>query len=118
MSTESIILLSNISSEDTDSSYNYGDKKPGAGYHKLGDSLHTVIYDVTDFVGTIKIQGTLAEFPGSTDWVDVSNTEIGLLGDSTTWATAQTRSFYGNFMWIRAAYNLQNGIINSVRYNH
>ena len=43
MSTESYILLSNISLEAADSTYTYGEKRKGAGYNRRGDGLHTVI---------------------------------------------------------------------------
>ncbi len=118
MSTESRILISNITTESADSSYSYGEKRKGAGYSRQSDGLHTVVYVVNAFSGSIKIQGTLEMFPGDTDWVDISGTEIG--GDSTiaTSETAYTNNFTGNFVWIRAAYNLQDGTIVAVRYNH
>ncbi len=118
MSTESRILISNITTESSDSSYSYGEKRMGAGYNRRSDGLHTVIYVVNAFTGSIKIQGTLEMFPGDHDWVDIAGTEIG--GDSTidTAETTYTNNFTGNFVWIRAAYNLQNGSIVTVRYNH
>ena len=117
MSTESQVLLSNITIEAATSTYSYGDKRKGAGYNRRSDGLHTVVYLVDAFAGSIKIQGTLEMFPGEDDWVDITNTEIG--GDSTISAatTSYTSNFTGNFVWIRAAYNLQNGTIVSVRYN-
>jgi hypothetical protein len=118
MSTESYILLSNISLEAADSTYTYGEKRKGAGYNRRSDGLHTVIYEVTDFIGGIKIQGTLEMYPAESDWVDIVGTEIGLGDDSTAWTATNTRNFTGNFVWIRAAYNLQNGIITAIRYNH
>lgn len=118
MSIESRVLINNISAEAADSAYAYGDKRKGAGYNRRSDGLHTVIYSVTDFVGSIKIQGSLEIFPGEYDWVDIPGTEIGLSDDSSAWTATNTRNFVGNFVWIRAAYNLQDGIINAVRYNH
>ena len=56
MSTESRVLISNISAEAADSTYTYGEKRKGAGYNRRSDGLHTVIYEVTDFIGSIKIQ--------------------------------------------------------------
>lgn len=118
MSTESRILISNVTVESAESTYSYGEKRKGAGYNRQSDGLHTVIYTVDSFAGSIKIQGTLEQFPGDNDWVDIPGTEIG--GDSTIGAaeTVYTNSFTGNFLWIRAAYNIQNGTIVSVRYNH
>ncbi len=119
MSTESITLLSNISQEAApgDSSFVYSGKQKGAGYHKYNDGVHTVVYNLNNFVGTIKLQATLALYPGDNDWFDISGTEIG--GDSTTInSSATSYTFTGKFVWIRAAYNLQNGIITEIRYNY
>jgi hypothetical protein len=118
MSNELRTLLSNLSTEAVDSSYAYGEKQPGAGYNRLGNPLHTVVYDVTDFVGSIKIQGTLEVYPGESDWVDIDGTEVGLGSDSSMWLTTNSINFTGNFVWLRAAYNLQDGTINSIRYNY
>jgi hypothetical protein len=115
MSVENYILISNISAESVDSSFTYSDKNKGAGYNKNNDGMHTVVYSVTDFVGTIKMQATLELYPGEDDWVDIAGTELG--GDSSVFSTSQSRTFTGKFLWIRAAYNLQNGIIDQIRYN-
>ena len=118
MSTESRILISNITAEAGDSSYSYGEKSKGAGYNRSSDGLHTAVYVVDSFAGSIKIQGTLELYPADSDWIDIAGTEVG--GDSTVGAgeTTYTANFTGNFVWIRAAYNLQNGTIVAVRYNY
>ncbi len=118
MSRESYLLVSNITAEAAYSTYVYSDKKQGAGYHRQSNGLHTVVYEVDSFVGVIKLQGTLELYPGDNDWVDVSDTVIGLNDDSTAWTTAHSINFSGNFVWLRAAYNLQNGRIIQVRYNY
>jgi hypothetical protein len=117
MSNETQVLLSNITAESVDSTFAYSDKKPGAGYHKYADPLHTAVYVVDSFIGSIKLQGTLAIDPAETDWFDIENTSLGLGDDSTLWATPQSVNFVGNFVWIRAAYNLQNGTITQIQYN-
>ncbi len=118
MSTKSTILLSSVSTEDAsiDSSFLYSDKQKGAGYHGSATGLHTVAYVLDEFAGTIKLQGTLEMYPGDDDWVDIDGTEIG--GDSSAWNATESLNFAGNFIWIRAAYNLQSGTITSVRYNY
>ncbi len=118
MSTESRVLLSNISTESSDSTFSYGEKSQGAGYHKISNPLHTATYEVQDFVGTIKIQATLSLYPKESDWFDVLGTEIGLGSDSSAWTTTNSVNFTGNFVWIRAAYNVQNGTIVEIRYNY
>jgi len=116
MSNEIRTLLANIGLESADSTFVYGNKSPGAGYHKSNNSIHTVIYQVSDFVGTIKIQATLALDPADSDWFDVDDTTIGIGSDSSAWTTSNTFNFSGNFVWIRAAYNIQNGSITSITY--
>ena len=118
MSTENRILLSNITLEATDSTFSYSEKHPAAGYHKSFDALHTTIYSVDSFVGVIKLQATLALHPKDSDWFDIENTTVGLNDDSSAWSNTISINFSGNFVWIRAAYNLQNGTITLVRYNH
>lgn len=117
MSNETQVLLSNITVESTDSSFTYSDKKPGAGYHRYADPLHTAVYSSNSFVGTIKLQGTLAMDPSDADWFDIEGTALGAGFDSTLWTTSKSVNFVGNFVWIRAAYNLQNGTITSIQYN-
>ena len=116
MSIESRILLSNITEEATSSDFSYGDKHEGAGYHKHNDGIHTVVYQLSEFVGTIKIQATLALYPCDNDWFDVDGTEYSF--DSTIANGAYSYTFNGKFVWIRAAYNLQNGTITQIRYNY
>ena len=117
MSTESITLLESTFTESANSDFSYGGKKKGAGYHKNSDGVHTVIYQFNNFIGTVKIQGTLALYPGEADWVDVDGTTIDVL-DSSALNNDETRTFTGKFVWIRAAYTLQNGTITEIRYNH
>jgi hypothetical protein len=117
MSTEILTLLSSTNTESADSSFTYGTKCKGAGYQKGGDGVHTAVYVFNNFAGTVKIQATLELYPGDTDWFDVTGTEIG--GDSTVIAaSSQSRTFVGKFVWIRAAYNIQNGTITEIRYNY
>ncbi len=118
MPTESRLLLSNISIESSDSTFNYGNKNQAAGYHRLFNPLHTATYRVDSFIGTIKIQGTLALYPADSDWFDIPGTEIGFGDDSSAWNSTNSVNFTGNYVWIRAAYNIQNGSIIEIRYNY
>jgi hypothetical protein len=117
MSNETIILLSNISTSAADDSFSFSDKRPGAGYHNQPDCLHTAVYTFHTFSGTFKLQATLALDPSDADWFDIIDTEYG--GDSATLdgLNSYTVNFSGNFVWIRAAYNIQNGSIQSIQYN-
>jgi hypothetical protein len=122
MSIESHLLLENINAEAVDLSFSYGTKQPGAGYYRLSNPLHTAVYTVNAFSGTVKIQGTLAMYPRDIDWFDIDGTTIGddstVMSGETVDAVSFSRNFTGNFMWIRAAYNLQDGTIVSIRYNY
>jgi hypothetical protein len=117
MSIESLILAENISL--TDSSQNpefaYTDKNQGAGYHRRSDNLHTAVYQLDSFSGTIKLQGTLKLYPGEEDWVDIKNSEE-TFEDSVS--QTFTFNFRGNFVWIRAAYKNLEGDIVKIRYNY
>lgn len=120
MTSEVIKLVENYSTESIDSSYSYGVKKPGAGYHRASNNLHTVVFLLDQFKGSIKLQGTLALIPGDNDWFDIiydnNATQLESL-DSTPLVPIATRNFSGNFVWIRAGYNLTEGTITSIHYN-
>jgi hypothetical protein len=118
MSTESITLLSSISTESMDLEI-YSAKQKGAGYHRRADGLHTVHFQLDQFKGSIKIQGTLQMYPGEDDWVDLefdSGSSLESI-DSTNLTSDESRNFTGNWLWIRAAYTLEQGTIISIRYN-
>jgi len=117
MSTETIILLENFSTDSSGLGFSYSKKQPGAGYHRSESNLHTAFYKVDSFEGTIKMQATLALDPSDNDWFDIVDTEFG--GDSTISGGTTTYgiNFTGNFVWIRAAYNVQSGSILSIQYN-
>lgn len=122
MSIENTVLLSNITAEASPGVFSYSNKKKAAGYHRISDGLHTAVYTVNDFKGTIKLQGTLNLYPGDNDWFDIANTEIG--GDSSAIIGDEgqnysiSRNFTGNFLWIRAAYNIEDGTIVDLRFNY
>ena len=61
------------------------DKTKGDGYFSQPDGVHTVAYQVVnlgdstdDFIGTIKMQGSLASDPdNAVDWFDIDGTSVG-----------------------------------------
>ena len=57
----------------------------------LGDSTD-------DFLGTVKMQGSLATTPTEDDWFDIAGTT--LTSDQST--TIASYNFTGNFVWVRA----------------
>ncbi len=95
------------------------DKVKGDSYYGFTDGLHTVSWRVTNFVGVIKMQGSLAQDPSDSDWVDIdlrspdgslTLTADGLVSEiennnkTYTSATTENRMYNlkGNFVWIRA----------------
>jgi hypothetical protein len=91
------------------------EKQKGDGYYNLGDGLHTVVFLVDAFKGTITLQATLAIDPSDSDWFTVY--ELG--GDSTVFTeSAYYQNISGNFVWLRAVGTLEEGTIREIRYNH
>lgn len=120
MSIENIILLSNVYTESATADYSVGEKKQGAGYYKNNDGLHTTVFTFDNFVGSVKLQGTLELYPGDDDWVDITYDSITVpvdALDSTPVVGSSIATFTGKFVWIRAAYNIQDGGIEEIRYN-
>jgi hypothetical protein len=129
MSNETNILTQNISQESIDpSTFSYTDKNLGSGYHNKRFANYTATYSVNSFIGTIKLQASLEIYPGESSWFDITGTEVGgdstMLGGVSLTPTDSTSienisiNFIGNFVWIRAAYNIQNGSIVEIRYNY
>ena len=117
MSIETIVLLSNTSAEAVSSEFSYSAKQKGSGYNKNNDGVHTAVFQFDNFVGTVKIQGTLELYPTEADWFDIVDTTI-TVEDSSALTTNETRTFVGQFVYIRAAHSINNGIITEIRYNY
>ena len=121
MSTETIVLLSNASDDSQPLSWQYSDKNRGAGYYKTSNGVHTAVFEFNNFKGSVKIQATLELYPGDNDWFDVSYdyADTVLTGlDSTPLTNNATCTFTGKFVYIRAAYQLEQGTITEIRYNY
>jgi hypothetical protein len=124
MSIKSTILIDNYSTETwdgiSDTAYSYSEKQKGAGFHGKSDGIHTALFQLSEFVGDIKLQGTLERYPNNNDWVDIVFDGQGIISfvDSTMATSNETRNFLGNFVWLRAAFRLVNGTIVQIRYNH
>ena len=81
------------------------DKSKGDGQYSQPDGVHTVVYQVVnrgdstdDFIGTVKMQGSLATTPTEDDYFDITGTTY--TSDQST--TIATFNFTGNFVWVRA----------------
>lgn len=113
MPSESLILLPQTTPVGTFT----GTQQKGDGFYNYGDGLHTVVFKFSNYIGTAKIQATLAVTPTSTDWFDVDNSTF--TGTNITpLSGTQFVNFYGNFVWIRAAGTGTSGTISEIRYNH
>jgi hypothetical protein len=120
MSVESLILLDTTSVESQDLSvYSYSDKRKGAGYFRKAAGIQTILFRLDNFKGSIKIQGTLELYPGDRDWIDLEYDQGNSLEslDSTALTTNEIRNITGNWVWIRAAWVLEQGTITEIRYN-
>jgi hypothetical protein len=117
MSTENTILLTATSTESQQ--FLYSEKQKGAGYYRRDNPVHTAVFRFDNFIGTVKIQATLSLYPAEHDWFDVEydNGDPIEVVDSTPLLTSISRNFTGNFIWIRVAYQLEQGEITEIRYS-
>jgi len=112
-SNSEIILSAQTHPEDSTVQTATGDKAKGDGYYSRADGLHTVQYNLNQFIGTITMQATLASTPAEADWFDIiSITETSLTG-------SKVQNFTGNYVWVRATVSeWTGGTINSITLNH
>ena len=99
----------------------YSAKSPAAGYYKNNNGVHTAVFEFDNFKGSVKIQATLELYPGDSDWFDVvyDSADVVLTAiDSTPVTNNAVCTFTGKFVYIRAAYQLEEGTITEIRYNH
>jgi hypothetical protein len=107
----------------------------GDGYFGGSDGLHTVFWSVSDFIGTLEVQATLASEPVEADWVTVKLTESGnnytidttglvtASGVETTryptiTTTSKSYNFTGNFVWLRGRISeFTQGVMNGISIN-
>ena len=94
----------------------YSEKVRGDNYYGYTDGFHTIQVTYSQFVGRLRIQGTLVLEPTDSDWVDlVIDSTTGLYAGSSPWNAngyiqfnadapadrSEAYSFYGNFAWSR-----------------
>jgi uncharacterized protein with FMN-binding domain len=116
--SETILAAQNHPNDSTSTTVT-GQQYKGDGYYGRSDGFHTVQLTVTDFVGTIVIQASLATTPTATDWFDVTGTAH--TSTNNAHANADGSFFYnftGNFVWIRAKVVYTAGDIASIKLNH
>ena len=127
--TVSILTTSVFSNSDTLVS----EKVKGDAYFGQSDGLHTVVVKLTDFIGTIKLKGSLESTPGDGDFFDIelgtddfSVDTSGLItkqaAESLVYTVAETSmkpyNSTGNFVWLRVDIsNWTGGTVNSIELN-
>ena len=94
----------------------YSAKHKGDGYYGYTDGLHTVAYHLNAYIGTVKMQASLATIPEVADWFDVDGTTV-------TYASAETSNkgynFTGNFVWVRVVpTGMTAGSVTKILYNY
>jgi hypothetical protein len=84
-----------------------GERQQAASYYLANNDLQTIIWNLGNsiggqspvyFVGTVKIQATLATTPGAFDWFDVYTLPI----SSTPTGQSGYYNLVGNYVWLRA----------------
>ena len=122
MSIVPTVIISNTAHGAANGAYNgtdldwYSTSYYGRGFYGYTDGLHTASYKLTDFVGIIGFQATLATQPTEDDWFDIVDSQVG--DGETPTTTSSFVNFNGNFVWIRVAVaSFTAGTINRVLYN-
>lgn len=97
-----------------------GEKFKGDGYYGRSDGFHSVQYNLTGFIGTLVMQGTLAVEPTASDWFTLSTTShTSNQADSDNATGGFIYNFTGNYVWVRIfVSNWTDGTISSVYLNH
>lgn len=89
-------------------------KVKGAGYHRIGDGVHSFIATFENWSGLLEIQATLMLDPAENDWFTV----ITYGNDSSDYDSSVAQNVTGNFMWFRAIANTTAGTVSQIRYNY
>jgi hypothetical protein len=136
MAARNEIILSNQTHPDGSTVESlFGDKFKGDGYYGRSDGIHTVQWSLSNFVGSVKIQGSLSVDPQEDDWftvrletsnefvVDTTGKVSTLLLNSLNYVESTSNSFtynfVGNYVWVRARIeNWTAGTVNSIILSH
>jgi hypothetical protein len=136
MSARSEIILSNQTHPDgSTAELLSGEKFKGDGYYGRSDGIHTVQWNLSNFIGTVSVQGSLAVDPQETDWFTVrlgnsnefvidttgkvSTILLNAIEYTESTSGAFVYNFVGNYVWVRARIeNWTAGSINSIILSH
>lgn len=101
-----------------------GNTQPAAAYYLGNRDLQTVNISLTDCVGNIVLQASLATSPGETDWFDVFKLEANknAPANSVPYNNSNASTYTnveGNFVYMRALMeDFSYGIINYVKLSY
>ena len=121
MSNQTRVLLASTADNSKFPVEQYSAKSPAAGYYKNNNGLHTAVFEFDNFKGSVKIQANLELYPGDSDWFDVvyDSADVVLTAiDSTPVTNNAVCTFTGKFVYIRVAYQLEEGEITEIRYSY
>ena len=125
MANQSVTLFNSITPSSTVASGkritfpHTSEKAKGCGFYGSSNPTHTVQYSTGgNFVGVIKLQGTLAAAPTEDDWYNIDGTSLGN-GVSPVFNQPLLVTFGGKHVWIRSIIeSCTAGAINNVVYTH
>jgi len=107
------------------SAYNVtGNSYPASSYYLGNGNLQTLNLSLTNLVGTVSVEATLASTPTDSDWFEVYSVTANVwdITNSTHVNNANLVTYVnvpGNFVYSRATINnFQNGIVNYVRMSY
>jgi hypothetical protein len=100
-----------------------GEKFPAACYYVSGKTMHTLSWKLTNFLGVIKFEASLADNPTvDSDWFIIYNLVCTTLnGNGGSSPIVPVLSFYnveGNYTWIRASSTYTNGTVNYIKVSY
>lgn len=119
-SNSETILSNQVHPGDSSNEAVTGEKFKGDGFYGRADGFHTVQYNLSGFIGTIRIQATLAIDPSTTDWFTLSDgTHTSNTTDGANATGGFIYNFTGNYVWVRVSViNWTDGSISQILLNH
>lgn len=91
-----------------------GQAVPAASYYITSQNLQTLSWSVTNLIGTLTVQASLADTPTDNDWFDVY-----VLPNFNNISEINYYNLHGNFVWLRVnVSNLLQGVIQNFKVSY
>lgn len=105
----------------------------GAGYYGTTNGLHSLVISTTpSFLGTATLQATLATTPVEGDWFNIVDGKFEYTTTSSGYVPSllldmnpqqpdirtDSLNFTGQFTWLRAKVEIDQGAVTSINYNY